>query len=366
MVNRTALMSNRKILITSPSLNVNDNVSGISSLVADIINYSKLDFVHFQLGSKDGIKKNLIWGISQVIIYLKIIFVSLFRRYEFVHLNVGLEKPSIMRDSLVFFIVNRIFRKKVVLHIHGGYYLMHESQSRMLNFLLKNNFKHAEAIIVLSDLEKEILTKRYGNLSFNVFPNAVDTATLNGLSKQPVKSGIRFVFMARIIKTKGIYTISESLQYLNGYFDRFSFDIYGAGPDLEDWLARLREYPAFNFTYHGVAAGMEKWKALSGSDVLLLPSLSGEGMPIAMIEAMAAGCVVIVTDVASVKTVISDNVNGILLSESSPQLLAQKIRDVIDGKINVNAIGNNAEKYVEANLSLSGYINKLETLYSTL
>lgn len=359
-------MSNRRILITSPSLKVKENVSGISSLVADIINYSKLDFVHFQLGSKDGVKKNFIWALIQVKIYLEIIFVSLFRRYEFVHLNVGLEKASIIRDSLVFFIVNRLFRKKVVLHIHGGYYLMHETKSRILNSLLKNIFKHAEAIIVLSELEKEILSKRYGNLSFNVFPNAVDTNILNGLSKQPVNSNIRFVFMARIIKVKGIYTISESLQYLTRCFDRFSFDIYGAGPDLEDWLAKLRKYPAFNFTYHGVAGGIEKWKALSGSDVLLLPSLSGEGMPIAMIEAMAAGCVVIVTDVASVKTVINDNVNGILLSESSPQLLAQKIRDVIDGKIDVEAIGNNAKKYVEANLSLSGYINKLETLYSTL
>ena len=359
-------MSNRRILITSPSLKVTENVSGISSLVADIINYSKLDFVHFQLGSKDGVKKNFIWALIQVKIYLEIIFVSLFRKYEFVHLNVGLEKASIIRDSLVFFIVNRLFRKKVVLHIHGGYYLMHETKSRVLNILLKKIFEHAEAIIVLSELEKEILSKRYGNLRFSVFPNAVDTNTVNGLSKQPVNANIRFIFMGRINKVKGIYTISESLQYLTNSFDRFSFDIYGVGPDLEDWLAKLRKYPALNFTYHGVTGGLEKWKALSGSDVLLLPSLSGEGMPIAMIEAMAAGCVVIITDVASVKTVISNNVNGILLSESSPQLLAQKILDVIDGKIDVEFIGNNAKKYVEANLSLSGYIKRLETLYSTL
>lgn len=359
-------MSNRRILITSPSLKVKENVSGISSLVADIINCSKLDFVHFQLGSKDGLKKNFVWALIQVKIYLEIIFVSLFKKYQFVHLNVGLEKPSIIRDSLVFFIVSKLFRKKVVLHIHGGYYLMHETKSRILNVLLKYIFKHAEAIIVLSELEKEILSKRYGNLPFNVFPNAVDTNTVNGLSKQPVNSNIRLIFMGRITKVKGIYTISESLQYLTKYFDRFSFDIYGAGPDLEDWLAKLRKYPAFNFTYHGVAGGIEKWKALSASDVLLLPSLSGEGMPIAMIEAMAAGCVVIVTDVASVKTVINDNINGVLLSESSPQLLAQKIRDVIDGKIDVETIGNNAKKYVEANLSLSGYIKKLETLYATL
>lgn len=365
MVNRTISMNNKRILITGPSLNTKENVSGISSLIAGIISHSKLDFIHFQIGSKDGIKKNLMWAISQVKIYLHIIFVSMFRRYEFVHLNVGLEKVSIIRDSMVFFIVNRIFRKKIVLHIHGGYYLMHESQSSILNFLLKQIFKHADAIIVLSDLEREVLSQRYGKLSFYVLPNAVDIAPLSGLHKQPVDSNFRFVFMARIVNMKGIYTISESLQYLTKYFNRFSFDIYGAGPDLEEWLSELKKYPAFKFTYHGVVGGIDKWKALSDSDVLLLPSFY-EGLPVSMIEAMAAGCLVIITDIGSVKTVITDNINGILLSESTPELLAAKIRDVIEGKIDAKAIGSNAKKYVEAHLSLPGYINKLEALYATL
>src|ERR1043165_1061174 len=145
------LMHTRRILITSPSLNVKENVSGISSLVADIINYSQYDFVHFQLGSKDGVKrKNFRWFLDQVGVYAKIFFTSIFRKYAIVHLNVGLEKFSIIRDGLIFFIVQKIFRKKVVLHVHGGYYLMHESNSGLLNFFLKNMFYNAQRIIVLS------------------------------------------------------------------------------------------------------------------------------------------------------------------------------------------------------------------------
>jgi glycosyltransferase involved in cell wall biosynthesis len=115
-----------------------------------------------------------------------------------------------------------------------------------------------------------------------------------------------------------------------------------------------------------VVGGKDKWNALRNSDVLLLPSLSGEGMPIAMIEAMAAGCSVIVTDVASVKSVITDNVTGILLPESSPKHLAEKIGDIIEGRIDLKTIGQNAKSYVDANLSLSSYIKRLEHLYSTL
>ena len=50
----TFSMEKRRILITSPSLDVKVNVSGISSLVADILNYSKFKFLHLQLGSKDN------------------------------------------------------------------------------------------------------------------------------------------------------------------------------------------------------------------------------------------------------------------------------------------------------------------------
>ena len=60
-VKQPVSMKPRRVLITSPSLNVSDNVSGISSLVADIMNFSKFKFVHLQLGSKDQKKKkNLI------------------------------------------------------------------------------------------------------------------------------------------------------------------------------------------------------------------------------------------------------------------------------------------------------------------
>lgn len=359
-------MQKKRILITSPSLNVNENVSGISSLVADIIEHSSLNFVHFQLGSKNGAKKNLNWALVQIRIFFKIIFVSIFRKYEFVHLNLALENFSIIRDSIIFIIAKRVFRKKVILHVHGGYYLMHEARNRVLISLLKTAFKYADAVIVLSGLEKSILARRYGNLAFNVFPNAVNTSTIDSLQEPPASSDIRFVFMARIVKVKGIYTITESLQYLTDYFDRFSLDIYGTGEDLNDWLTGFKKYPAFKVSYKGVVGGTDKWEALNRADVLLLPSLSGEGMPIAMIEAMASGCVVIVTDIASIKTVITDNVNGILLPVSNPKELALKMKGIIEGKFDLKSIGQSAKDYVEANLSLSNYINKLENLYATL
>ena len=364
---KPVFMRSKKIMITAPSLNVNENVSGVSSLVTDIINNSKFSFVHLQLGSKDAFKKkNLSWIFGQINAYLRLLWITIFTRYEIVHLNIGLEKLSILRDSVVFFIVNKIFGKKVILHIHGGFYLMNDPGKGLIGFLLRKILRKAKVIIVLSDLEKDILTKRYGVLPIQVFQNAVDTDSILKADNRTVHSKIKFIYVGRIVKMKGIYTISDSLQYLTKYFDRFSLDIYGAGAELNDWMVSLDKYAGFEYHYKGVVTGNDKWAALHAADVLLLPSLHSEGMPIAMIEAMAAGCAVIVTDVASVKVVIRDNVNGMLLSESSPELLALKIEEIILGKVNVKSMGENAKQYVLKNLSLTQYIDKLEHLYASV
>jgi glycosyltransferase involved in cell wall biosynthesis len=361
-------MNNQRILISSPSLNVTENVSGISSLVADIMNFSKFKFVHLQLGSKDKKKqKNIMWAFNQINVFFQIFYTTVFKRYDIVHLNVGLEKPSIIRDSIVFFIVKGLFGKKVILHIHGGYFLMNEAKkSGLISYLLKKIFNKAEAIVVLSELEKQVLERRYGNLSFYAFPNAVDTASINELDKRSNSEKVRFIFMGRIHTSKGIYTISESLKYLAKYFDSFVLNIYGAGFELNEWINSLEKYKDLQYSYNGVISGKKKWEALYNSDVFLLPSLHSEGMPIAMLEAMAAGCVVIVTDVASIKSVVDNNFNGILLSESTPEKLAEKMEEIILGKINLKFLGDNASQYVKENLSIPKYISKLEELYSGL
>jgi glycosyltransferase involved in cell wall biosynthesis len=359
-------MRNNRVLITSPSLNVKENVSGISSLVSDIIQSSRFPIIHFTLGSKDGEKKNIPWAWKQVVIYFRAVYVSLFKPVGIVHLNVGLETFSIVRDSLILFITKKIFRKKLVLHIHGGYYLMHAPTSRVLAFFMRFLFHNADAVIVLSKIEMQILGDRYGIRNFFVFPNAVNISHAGSTKPAKQKKTIGLIFMGRIAVSKGIYTICESFKYLQDYFDRFSFEIYGAGPELEKWLAILKQYPGLHYCYKGITSGKEKWDTLGDADVFLLPSLHSEGLPVAMIEAMAAGCVVIATNDASISTVITNDVNGILISKDAPLELAQKIKDILDGKVNCMGLSVNAQEYVTQNMSISTYIKQLDELYAGL
>ena len=358
-------MSNYPVFISSPSLDVRENVSGISSLVSDIMSSSKFKFIHFKLGSKDRDKKNLIWIAAQIMIYFKAVYCSLFKKFTIFHLNLGLEKMSIVRDYFIFLIFKKVFHKKMLLHIHGGYYLMNSPTSPVFSFLLQSLFNNADAIIVLSSLEEKILSSRYGMKNFHILPNAVKVSETNPVHLA-VKEKRKLIFMGRINKSKGVYVISESFKYLTDYFDKFTFEIYGAGPEAEGLNKSLICYEGLDFSFMGIVGGDDKWNALRNADIFLLPSLHGEGLPVAVLEAMSVGCVVIVTDDASITTVVSNNENGIVIPKNDPLELAFKIIKIIDGDINSAFIGSNAQKYISKNLSLTNYIHSLEGVYSTL
>jgi len=359
-------MSNHRVLISSPSLNVNDNVSGISTLVSDIISTSRFEFIHFRLGSKDSEKKDIFWVGRQMMIYYNAIYCSVFKEFRILHLNLGLEKLSIVRDYFIFLIFKKIFHKKLLLHIHGGYYLMNPPSGRLFSFLLKALFKNADAIIVLSSLEQKILSNRYGIRNFHVLPNAVKVTQPRSSLIPETHEKQKLVFMGRINKSKGVYVISEAFKYLTDYFHKFSFEIYGAGPEKEELNKCLSSYKGLNFSFKGIVGGDDKWNVLRDADIFLLPSLHGEGMPVAVLEAMSVGCVVIVTDDASITTVVKNNENGIVIPKNDPLELAFKIIKIIEGEIDSSSMGTNARKYISDNLSISNYIQSLEDLYTTL
>jgi len=60
---------------------------------------------------------------------------------------------------------------------------------------------------------------------------------------------------------------------------------------------------------------------LGGADVFVLPSLS-EGLPVALLEAMSAGCAIVASDVGDVRTVLDDGRAGVLVPPGDARALA--------------------------------------------
>lgn len=131
---------------------------------------------------------------------------------------------------------------------------------------------------------------------------------------------LRFAFLGRYEKRKGIRELNLALTHLEGKAD-FEFHFVGPIPESE-------QIQSPHIKYHGAVGDADKIKeVLRKTDVFVLPS-HAEGMPNVVLEAMASGCAVLATDVGAVKLLVGDD-NGWLIKPRMPLQLEDMIREII-------------------------------------
>jgi glycosyltransferase involved in cell wall biosynthesis len=101
---------------------------------------------------------------------------------------------------------------------------------------------------------------------------------------------------------------------------------------------------------------------LQGIDVFVLPSLS-EGLPLSILEAMAAGKPVIATNVGGVSEVVQDRRTGFIVPPKDPEGLANRILQVMADQSMAEALGRAGREKVERDFSLNTMTKQYEALY---
>ncbi|MCY7348522.1 MAG: glycosyltransferase family 4 protein [Pyrinomonadaceae bacterium] len=353
-----------KVLITAPSLDEHKNVSGISTLVAQIIKHGAAEFSHFQAGKQDGEKIGGRWFLQQLFLVPRFLRQLRREKIDLVHLNTALVPLSIGRDFALA-TAARIAGRPILLHLHGGRYLMKEFENRALAWLTEKMFRFAGVIVVLSELEKESLLNRWKNLDVRILPNAVAIDEVPDAERE-LKEEKTIIFLGRLHESKGLLEIVEACRTLKNENLTFRFNCFGAGAMQDFFVAEMSRMLGDKFYFGGVVGGAEKWKQLAASDIFLLPSRYGEGLPIAMLEAMAANCVVVAADVASVRAVIEDGANGFLVEPYNAAQVVEKLKILLSGNADWGQLRRNARATVKEKYALNDYLKKLENLYAEI
>lgn len=104
---------------------------------------------------------------------------------------------------------------------------------------------------------------------------------------------------------------------------------------------------------------------LQASDVVALPSLH-EGLPLAVLEAMACGRPIVATPVGGVTEAVKDGHTGFLIPPNEPQALAKVICDLLDDESLRCQLGQQARVVIEKHFSLPRVIERVEHLYQEL
>jgi len=148
-------------------------------------------------------------------------------------------------------------------------------------------------------------------------PRVVSNGIERGRSLPPIPRGregvARIGFLGRLTQEKGfalaLAACEEAQRRLAGV--SLTFHVYGDGPLLSQYR-RAAEGGRLAVWFHGWVQPSEVVRTLSGLDILLVTSRE-EGCPYVILEAMAAGCPVIATDVGGIPDLITSGKTGFLV-----------------------------------------------------
>jgi L-malate glycosyltransferase len=183
----------------------------------------------------------------------------------------------------------------------------------VLKPLLKPVVRNARAVISNSEGLKALANVSFPNLAIRVIPNGVDTAYF---SPPPVRPGppLNILFTGRLIQRKGVEFLMEAFAGLRRRIEAV-LAIAGSG-NLEEALRKKAETLNISgsIRFLGNIKGEVLLAAYHAAHVFVLPSLN-EGMSNALLEAMACGLPVIVTDTGGTRELL--NANGIVVEKKS-------------------------------------------------
>lgn len=218
--------------------------------------------------------------------------------------------------------------KRVIINQHGlepfqSITLKEKFKTWPMRILERYQFRHAARVISLGGSLTDILRRELhlGSSKIITIPNAVQ------VSEPPVRSyekdKLQLLFVGRFAFNKGINILMDTVEKLNenGYLHRLHFNLVGKGPLFEEYAKR---YPFENVSFLGFADEDQLMKLYRENDLFVFPTRF-EGMPTVVLEAMAAGMPVIVSDTGATSELV-DSFNGFLIEKNNRRALKWAIQ----------------------------------------
>ncbi|WP_340202363.1 glycosyltransferase family 4 protein [Ascidiimonas sp. W6] len=187
------------------------------------------------------------------------------------------------------------------------------------------------------------------------FPVAIVNGSGVNLDKYPGRikendgTKMVFVFVARLIREKGIHLLIEAAEKLKPIYPHAEFHILGdvsvASPSAIH-KDTLKDYHDKGIVvHHGKQNNIEDY--LTASDVFVLPTFYREGVPRSSLEALSIGMPIIITNTAGCKETVTSGENGILIEPRSLEALVAALEFFLKNPVKVKEMGIKSRKLAE-------------------
>lgn len=175
----------------------------------------------------------------------------------------------------------------------------------------------------------------------------------------------KLTFVGRLAAVKGLPILFEALNILSDRGVDFELDVIGDGPDraaLEDVAQSGALQGKINFL--GYKSQSDVAELLAQSDVFVLPSFA-EGLPVVLMEALAASVPVVATQIAGVSELVQDGISGYLVPAGDASALADKLAILMHDPKLRSKMGKTGVKIVAQEFDISKETSRLAALFKS-
>ncbi len=176
------------------------------------------------------------------------------------------------------------------------------------------------------------------------------------------------LFASRLLLQKGIYDYVAAAKIVRKTKPDLRFVIVGKpdksnpnsvpSEELETWQKEQ------HIEWWGYKEDMPE--VLRQVEIIVLPTFYGEGIPKILIEAAASGKPIIATDVAGCREIVRNSLNGYLVPVHSPEIIAQRIIELIDSPELCVDMGEKGRELAEQGFSIGKVNSETLSVYSLL
>lgn len=199
-----------------------------------------------------------------------------------------------------------------------------------------------------------------------VVPNSVDERRFAPVAR---RDGDRVVTVARLIEKKGIGDLVEACARLHDQGIGVRLEVIGDGP-LRPNLEQAAAAAGLDVAFRGALPHEEVLARVAGATVFCLPCVVAgtgdrDGLPTAVLEAMALGVPVVTTAVNGLADAVVDGDSGLTVPERDPAALAAALSRVLSDPALADRLGANGRRCVEERFALHRSVALLRRHFPT-
>lgn len=281
----------------------------------DLSNVGRIDLVNIWL------------AISHAVRHL---WLLLFRRPSIVYVPIAQDRLPFLRDCL-FLIPARLFRKKVIVHLHGGHFgKFYQNSSSVMRSVIRYALGRAHRAIVLGRTLDTLFDGIIPRDRVRVIPNGIPDHYTECSVDSPNGCRRTVLSLGTLMREKGTFDLLEALPSVITQIPDvriiFAGEWYRSEEQSEAAEIVERNGLESYAQFIGPVTASRKFDVLKKAAALVMPTnYKYEGHPYVILEAMSAGLPVISTCVACIPETVIDGETGFVLEPGDREELARKL-----------------------------------------